>query len=221
MSTTESDTWTGRVRRRALESLPPDELLPDTQPAYVASWVYVFGVLTATALIEVIASGCILSLEGPSWWHLSTTGHFFNSLHLWSVELFFFFMVIHLWAKFFMAAWRGGRQMTWITGAVAFVVSVGTAFTGYLSQQNFASQWISLSAKDGLNAAGIGAWFNVLNFGQMFTWHVVLLPVAIVALTIGHLLLVRSHGVVPPIEETEPLAGPPPSAEPLGTEVGS
>jgi hypothetical protein len=53
-------------------------------------------------------------------------------------------MIIHLWAKFFMAAWRGHRQMTWITGAVALVVSIGAAFTGYLSQQNFASQWISV-----------------------------------------------------------------------------
>ena len=36
--------WTARVRRQALTSLPPNKLLPDRQPAYVASWVYVFGV---------------------------------------------------------------------------------------------------------------------------------------------------------------------------------
>ena len=43
-------------------------------------------------------------------------------------------MVIHLWGKFFMAAWRGKRALTWITGAIAFLGSIGTAFTGYLSQ---------------------------------------------------------------------------------------
>ncbi len=37
---------------------------------------------------------------------------------------------------------------------VAFVASIATAFTGYLSQQNFDSQWI-VEAKDGLNAAGV------------------------------------------------------------------
>jgi ubiquinol-cytochrome c reductase cytochrome b subunit len=206
MNTSIADTWTGRLRRRALRSLPPEELLPDMQPAYVASWAYVFGVLTTAALVVVIASGCILAFEGPSWWHVSSIGHFFNSLHLWSVELFFFFMIVHLWAKFFMAAWRGHRQMTWVTGAVAFVVSIGTAFTGYLSQQNFASQWVGVSAKDGLNAAGVGAYFNVLNFGQMFTWHVVVLPLGVVALVAGHILLVRKHGVVPPIEDGPPRA---------------
>ena len=51
-------------------------------------------------------------------------------------------MVVHLWGKFFMAAWRGRRALTWMTGAVAFLVSIATAFTGYLTQQNFDSQWI-------------------------------------------------------------------------------
>jgi quinol-cytochrome oxidoreductase complex cytochrome b subunit len=77
-------------------------------------------------------------------------------------------------------------------------VSIGAAFTGYLSQQDFASQWIASQAKDGLNSVGIGAFFNVLDFGQMFTWHVVLLPLGIVALVVVHLLLVRKHGVVEP-----------------------
>jgi hypothetical protein len=42
--------WTARARRLALRLLPPGKLLPDRQPAYVASWVYVFGVATLAAL---------------------------------------------------------------------------------------------------------------------------------------------------------------------------
>jgi ubiquinol-cytochrome c reductase cytochrome b subunit len=114
--------------------------------------------------------------------------------------LFFFFMVIHLWAKFLMAAWRGRRALTWVTGAVAFLGSIGTAFTGYLSQTNFDSQWISTQAKDGLNSVGIGAFFNVLDTGQMLLWHVLLLPVTVGLLIAGHVLLVRRHGVVPPFD---------------------
>ena len=48
-------------------------------------------------------------LGGTDWWHTNPVGHFFNSIHLWSVELFFFAMVVHLWGKFWMAAWRGRR----------------------------------------------------------------------------------------------------------------
>jgi quinol-cytochrome oxidoreductase complex cytochrome b subunit len=195
-----ASTWTGRLRARAVRELPPEQLLPEHQPIYVSSWIYVFGVLTLAAFIVVLISGGVLAIEGPQWWHNSSAGHFFNSLHLWSVELFFAFMVIHLWGKFFMAAWRGKRALTWITGVICFLGSIGTAFTGYLIQSNLDSQWISTQAKDGLNAAGVGAYFNVTNFGQMLMWHIVLLPL-VVGFVIGiHILQVRLKGVVPPME---------------------
>jgi len=155
-------------------------------------------VATVAALLVVIATGLVLAVMGPNWWHVSSTGLFVNSLHLWSVEVFFFAMVVHLWGKFFMAAWRGKRRATWITGVVSFLVSVGAAFTGYLSQQNFDSQWISTQAKDGINSTGAGAIFNVTNFGQMLMWHIVLLPLCVIALVGVHVLMVRLRGVVPP-----------------------
>ena len=201
MSTgTPATSWTAAVRDRAIRSFPPEELLPDKQPVYVASWIYVFGVLTLAAFVVVLASGAVLAIKGPQWWHASTTGHFVNSLHLWSVELFMAFMVIHLWGKFWMAAWRGKRAMTWITGAVSFLGSVGTAFTGYGMQTNFDSQWVSTQAKDGLNCVGIGSVFNVLNFGHMLMWHILLMPL-VVGFVVGiHILQVRRRGVVPPID---------------------
>lgn len=196
-------TWTGRARRWLLERLPPDKLLPQDQPSYVASWIYVFGMAALAALAIVIISGLVLSLNGPAWYHLSALGHFTNGAHLWSVELFFLFMVVHLWGKYWMAAWRGGRVLTWITGVVAFAVSIVAGFTGYLLQTNFDSQWIAFEGKDALNAVGIGAWFDVANLGQMFTWHIALLPIAVVAIVALHVLLVRVHGVVPPIDAAE------------------
>ncbi|HVB06248.1 MAG TPA: cytochrome b N-terminal domain-containing protein [Acidimicrobiales bacterium] len=191
--------WTARLRRRALSIFPPDKLLPDHQPAYVASWVYVFGVATLAALAVAIVSGAAIAIGGVDWWHVNPVGHFFNSLHLWSVELFMAFMVIHLWGKFWMAAWRGRRKLTWITGVVAFVASVVECFTGYLSQQNFDSQWISTNGKDAVNSLGLGAFFNLMNFGQMLLWHVVLVPLVLVALVGAHVLLVRARGVVHPL----------------------
>jgi hypothetical protein len=192
--------WTARVRRRALALLPPGKLLPDRQPAYVASWAYVFGVASLAALGLAIVSGFALALGGPDWWHYSSWGHFFNSLHLWSVELFMALIVIHLWAKFWMAAWRGRRILTWITGVVAFLFSIVECFTGYLSQSNFDSQWISTSGKDAFNSVGVGAFFNVLNFGQQLMWHIVLVPIVLVAIVGGHVLLVRMRGVSHPID---------------------
>jgi len=108
-----------------------------------------------------------------------------------------------------------------VTGAITFLVAVPTAFTGYLSQQNFDAQWIATQAKDGINSVGAGAFFNVLNFGQMYSYHVLLFPLAVVGLGVAHVLLVRRHGVVPPFvlksgshteegeDERKPLPAPP------------
>ncbi|WP_276962723.1 cytochrome b N-terminal domain-containing protein [Ferrimicrobium acidiphilum] len=191
--------WTSRGRRLGLKYLPPDKLLPDGQPSYVSSWVYVFGVLTIGALIVAILSGMVLALEGPTWWHVSNVGLFVNSLHLWSVELFMGFMTVHLWAKFWMAAWRGKRWLTWMTGVLAFLVSIVEAFTGYLSQTNFDSQWIAFESKDAFNSGGIGAFFNAMNFGQALMLHIVVVPIVLVLIVGIHVLMVRIRGVVPPI----------------------
>jgi hypothetical protein len=57
--------------------LPTEKVMPDTQSTYVSSRIYVFGVTTMAALAVVIATGFVLAI-------------FVNSMHLWSVEIFFF-----------------------------------------------------------------------------------------------------------------------------------
>ncbi len=196
----EDRSWTRRVRGRLAGALPLEHLLPDRQPYYVGSWVYVFGVMTIASLAWVLVSGVILSIFGPQWWHSSDIGRFFNSIHFWSVQAFFVFVVLHLWGQYFMAGWRDGRAGTWMVGVVVFSLCIVTAFTGYVSQQNFDSQWIAVNAKDAINATGIGGLFNVLNFGQMYGLHVLLFPVLVTALVAVHVIQVRLRGVVKPID---------------------
>jgi len=43
--------------------MPPEQLMPEDQPSYVASWIYVFGVATLAALVFIILSGLVLALE--------------------------------------------------------------------------------------------------------------------------------------------------------------
>jgi quinol-cytochrome oxidoreductase complex cytochrome b subunit len=193
-------SWTARARDYLDRRLPSSNLLPERQPYYVGSWVYVFGVVTIAALFWVILSGIILAFFGPQWWHVNAVGRFFNSLHFWSVQMFFVFMVLHLWGQYFAAGWRDGRAGTWMVGVVIFLISIVAAFTGYLSQENFDAQWIAVNAKDAMNSVGAGAFFNVLNFGQMYGIHVMLVPIAVLALVALHIVMVRMRGVVKPID---------------------
>lgn len=196
-----SKNMTRGVRNWIDRNLPMKHLLPDTMPAYVNSYVYLFGILTLGSFVWLIVTGTVLALFGPQWWHLSAVGHFFNSMHFWCVQAFFFFMVLHLWAQFLMASWRGGRHWIWIGGWLMFLVSLVAGLTGYLSQNNFDSQWIGVQGKDAINSTGFGGFFNVLNFGQMYGLHIFVIPFVLFLLLTFHILLIRIHGVV------EPMAG--------------
>lgn len=196
-----SSNWTGSLRRYFERTIPMKNLLPDTMPIYVHSYVYLFGIFTVTSFVWLIITGTVLAIFGPEWWHISAVGHFFNSLHFWSVQAFFFFMVLHLWAQFLMGAWRGGRHWTWIGGWLLFLVSTVTGLTGFLSQNNFDAQWIADQGKDAINSTGFGGFLNLLNFGQIYGLHIFVLPMVLVMLIVVHLFLVRKHGVVEPYED--------------------
>ncbi len=194
----DDSNWTVRTREYGLRSWPPERLLPAREPNYVASALYVFGVLTIAAFATLVFTGLVLSVKGPLWWHESTVGRFFNDMHFWGVQLFFFSVFIHIFTVFFSAAWRNGRRVTWLIGAILFFAAITTGLTGYVSVTSWEGQWIGLSAKDLINSIGLGGVVNVLDTGQMLTLHVVVLPLAVAGLIVWHVLLVRRHGVVEP-----------------------
>jgi ubiquinol-cytochrome c reductase cytochrome b subunit len=147
----------------------------------------------------LILTGVVLCIFGPDWYHVSRVGHFFNSLHFWSVQVFFGVVLLHLTTKYLMAAWRDGRWKTWMVGMLIFGVAVFAGLTGFMSQTNWDSQWIALQAKDAMNALGVGAFFNTLDTAQVLTLHVIVLPMAMAVLVGIHLFLIRRDGPVRPL----------------------
>lgn len=186
------------VRAWLVRNLPLHRLLPDAEPTYVSSLLYLMGVLTLAALVVTIASGVFLALGGVQWWHSNSLGAFMNSVHFWGVETFFLFMAVHALSSFFSMAWRGGRGLTWFTGVLAFLLAVVTAFTGFLMMTNWDAQFIAQQAKDAFNALGIGAAWNVMDAGQQFTLHVVVTSGVLGFIVLVHLGLIRRRGVAPP-----------------------
>jgi len=183
------------------DNLTLEDTLPTQLPVYVNSTAYLFGVSALSALVMLIVTGIVMSLFGPSWYHVSKIGRFFNSLHFWSVQILFVAILLHLVTKYMMAAWRDGRWKTWMVGAITFFVAAFTGLTGFLIQTNWDSQWIAVQAKDAINASGAGSFFNPLNMGQVLTLHVVVLPLAITALVLLHLFFIRRDSPVRPIAE--------------------
>ncbi|MFN2218649.1 MAG: cytochrome b N-terminal domain-containing protein [Anaerolineae bacterium] len=194
---------TRKAQMALRDSMTLEDALPTKMPIYVNSMAYLFGVSALSALGMLGITGIVMAAFGPGWYHVSKLGHFVNSLHFWSVQVFFGAIVLHGLTKFFMAAWRDGRWKTWMIGVLAFGIIVFTGLTGFLSQTNWDSQWIAVQAKDAMNALGVGAFFNTMDTTQVLTLHVVVLPLFVVALVGVHLFLIRHDSPVRPLPGKE------------------
>lgn len=187
-----------RLRRYVQKYWPYDRLLPSDEPVYVSRLFYMFGSMALMAFVSLIVTGVILVFKGPVWWHSSDWGLFFNSLHFWSVQVFFFSIFVHFGSSFFTAAWRGGRGFTWLLGVLTFFIAILTGLTGYIMQSNYDGQYIGQQSKDALNAVGLGYVLNAMSLDNVTGWHIVILPLGVAGALALHLLWVRRHGVVPP-----------------------
>ena len=191
-------SMTEKVQEYVKDNMTLDDILPTKLPVYVNSVAYLFGVFMLSTLVMLVLTGLILAIFGPNWYHVNAVGRFFHSLHFWSVQLFFFFIVLHLATKFFLGAFRDGRWKTWMVGVLTLGTSIFTAFTGYLAAANWSSQWHAVQAKDAMNAMGIGGFFATTNYSQMLTLHVALFPALVVVLVVVHVLFIRHEGPVHP-----------------------
>ena len=194
---------TRKAQMALRDTMTLEDALPTKMPIYVNSVAYLFGVSALSALGMLGITGIVMAAFGPAWYHVSKLGHFVNSLHFWSVQVFFGAIVLHGLTKFFMAAWRDGRWKTWMIGVLAFGIVVFTGLTGFLSQTNWDSQWIAVQAKDAMNALGVGAFFNTMDTTQVLTLHVVVLPLFVVGLVGVHLFLIRHDSPVRPLPGRE------------------
>jgi ubiquinol-cytochrome c reductase cytochrome b subunit len=194
--------WTEASKEHLGVILSTETWLPTEMPEYAQGFMYMLGSLTASSFVVLIISGIILAANGPASWSYNGAMRFVAATHFWAVQAFFFFMMLHLWRVFFTGAWRGGRGLTWLLGAIAFLVAIPTAFTGFLINGDLYSEWNAVQAKDGLNALGLG-WVNLTNSGQMFGMHVVVLPLTLALIIGAHITRVRMLSVVPPYPDQQ------------------
>ena len=187
-----------RIQDFFRRNLTLEDAFPTSMPTYVNSFGYFFGTMTLAALAMLFLTGLWLSVFGPGWRHMSDRGAFVYAMHYWSVEMFYFAVVLHILFKFFTAAWRDGRWRTWITGWLIFAASVFSGISGTLLQQNWDSQWNAQQGKDAFIALGLG-WLNWMDYANVLTLHVAVFAVIVLCFVVVHLFLIRREGPVHPI----------------------
>ena len=197
-------SWTAWALYRIKHTVPEGQWLPERQPAYVASWIYVFGMATLVSLFIVIGSGVVLALNGSEWWHTSNVG----PLRQLDTPVERRDLLRRDGDPLVGQVLDGGmarRQGPDLDDGHDRATCRRGHRLHRLPQPDQLRFPVDRRASQGRpELVGLGAWFNALNPAQALTLHIVVLPLAVGAIVIMHVILVRRHGVVPPIGAEEP-----------------
>src|SRR6202030_275211 len=190
-----------------------------------ARFAYVFGSGLLFIFISQVITGIFLALYYvPSADHAHTTvsyitkavtaGSFLRSLHAYGASAMIIVLLLHLSQTYIYGAYKGPRELLWVSGCVLFALVLGMAFTGYLlpwDQRAYFATAVGTNAASEVPLIGEtlkrmmrgGTEMGTLTISRFFVAHVFFIPACVLALVAAHILLLRKAG-----------AGGPPDADP-------
>lgn len=133
-------------------------------------------------------------------------GWLIRGIHHWGATLMVLVVFIHMLRTFFYAAYKYPRELTWLSGVVLLLATLGMGFTGYLLPWNQRAYWattvgtqipgtIPLIGPFITNVMRGGSELSALTLARFYSVHIWFLP-AMIAATIGlHLYLVIRLGI--------------------------
>jgi cytochrome b6 len=115
-----------------------------------------------------------------------------------------------MFSTMMLKAYRPPRELTWVSGYLLFLITLGFGFSGYLLPWNKLAYFATTVGTNIVRSVPLlGNWLlQVLRGGQdvtintlyrFFAAHVVILPLAFVGLIGLHLLLIQRQGMAPPV----------------------
>jgi cytochrome b6 len=133
-------------------------------------------------------------------------GWLIRSVHVWSANLLIGVLFLHVLTTYMMRAYRGPREITWITGVLLLLLFLAFGFSGYLLPWN---QLAFFATRVGTAIVGVVPWVgkyllllarsgeNVTGdtLARFYALHVVIFPLCAFALLGVHLFLVQKHGI--------------------------
>jgi len=133
-------------------------------------------------------------------------GWLIRGIHHWGATLMVITVFAHMLRTFYFGAYKYPRELTWVTGVVLFLATLGMGFTGYLLPWNQRAYWATTV---GTSIAGtipvIGPFINMVLRGgsdlsavtlaRFFSVHIWWLPAAIAAMIGVHMYLIIRIGI--------------------------
>jgi ubiquinol-cytochrome c reductase cytochrome b subunit len=177
---------------------------------------YVFGVLATVVLVIQLVSGIFLTMNykpaaadafasveyimrDVEW------GWLIRYMHSTGASFFFIIVYLHMFRGMLYGSYKKPRELIWIIGMMIFLVLFAEAFAGYLLPWGQMSYWgaqviISLfGAIPGIGEALVeiirGDYsISDITLNRFFALHVVVLPLALIALVFVHIVALHHVG---------------------------
>jgi ubiquinol-cytochrome c reductase cytochrome b subunit len=183
-------------------------------------WFFTLGSILLALLSIQLVTGAFLTLyyaASPD--HAYDSVRFINSLnagrivrglHHYGASFTIVAMVAHMLRVIAFGSYKPPREVTWLSGLALLALILGFSLTGYLLPWDQRAYWATvvtiniskLTPLAGELVAGIlrgGATIGALTLTRWYGVHVIFLPAALVLLVVGHVFLMRRHGISGPV----------------------
>ena len=181
------------------------------------NWLYTLGSASLFVAVNQIITGILLTI-----YYVPTPDHAYDSvqyittqvtagwlirgLHHWGASAMVVLVVLHMLRIIFYGAYKYPREVTWFSGVVLLIVTIGFGFTGYLLPWDQKAYWATTV---GTSIAGAppflgdyilrivrgGEELSAVTLARFFGVHVWVLPVLLLLLVGFHMYLVIRIGI--------------------------
>jgi quinol-cytochrome oxidoreductase complex cytochrome b subunit len=181
------------------------------------NWLYTLGSASLFLAINQIVTGILLTI-----YYVPTPDHAYDSiqyittqvpagwlirgLHHYGASAMVIVVVLHMLRVIFYGAFKFPREVTWLSGVILLLITLGFGFTGYLLPWDQRAFWATTV---GTRIAGVtpvigdgilrimrgGEDLSAVTLVRFFGTHVWVLPVLLISLIAFHLYLIIRIGI--------------------------
>ena len=138
-----------------------------------------------------------------------TLGWLVRGMHKWGSSVMVILLFLHMARTFVFGAYKYPRELTWVTGAILFILVMAMAFTGYLLVWDQRAYWATVVGVN-INGTGpivgpylanflkAGAVFDNQTLSRFYSLHMLVIPGGIFTFIFIHMWLVVRLGVTSP-----------------------
>ena len=133
-------------------------------------------------------------------------GWLVRGMHHWGATLMVVVVFVHMLRVFYYGAYKYPLEVTWITGVLLFLITMGLGFTGYLLPWNQRAYWATAVGTSIVGTVPLvgdfllrvlrgGDDLTLVTLSRFFGVHIWFLPAALFGLIGIHLYLVIRNGI--------------------------